>query len=226
MSKLKKVLPLAIGALFLAASAQATTIDFTGLHGVTDPVVGPVSFWAGDPLVPNDTLVDDSVTPLNDYLMSGYADGTGNSPAAGYDTFIGVSKTGVAFGSASFDIASEYSFTMGGGNTTLWVEAYLAGALVGSDSVVVSDSTYQNLALTIAGGFDGLRIFDDLNASSLGEPFHIDNFVYSDYQTPPPPPPLPCTGPACNNAVPEPSALLLLGAGLVGMVYSKRRKGV
>jgi len=92
--------------------------------------------------------------------------------------------------------------------------------------VVVSDSTYQNLALTIAGGFDGLRIFDDLNASSLGEPFHIDNFVYSDYQTPPPPPPLPCTGPACNNAVPEPSALLLLGAGLVGMVYSKRRKGV
>ena len=114
MSKLKKVLPLAIGALFLAASAQATTIDFTGLHGVTDPVVGPVSFWAGDPLVPNDTLVDDSVTPLNDYLMSGYADGTGNSPAAGYDTFIGVSKTGVAFGSASFDIASEYSFPMGG----------------------------------------------------------------------------------------------------------------
>jgi hypothetical protein len=220
MKALKKVMPAVIGALFLATGAQAATIDFTGLNGTTDPIIGDVSFWAGDPTLLHDTFVADFVTPGNDYLMSGLADGTGMSPASGYDTFIGVSRTAAdLFGSVSFDIASDYIIPT---STTLLVEAYLAGTLVGSDSVVVllGDSSYHTLALNISGGFDSLRIFDDINTSALGEAFHIDNFNYTNHVPP-------CTGPGCNpNPTPEPSVLLLLGAGLAGLVYSKRRKSV
>lgn len=219
MKHMIKALPIALGLACLATSAQATTIDFTGLLGTTDPVVGSVSFWAGDPMLIHDTYVDNTVTPGNEYLMSGIADGTGGSPASGYDTFIGVSKTGVAFGAVTFDIASDYNFPNPGDNTTLLVEAYLGTTLVGSSSVGVSDSSYQSLSLTIAGGFDKLFIYDNLNSFFLGETFHIDNFVYSDYQQPT------CQGTACNS-VPEPSALLLLGAGLAGLAFSKRRTTV
>lgn len=218
MKALKKLMPVAVAALFAATGAQATTIDFTGLSTTSDPVVGSVSFWAGDPALIHETYVyDDGV---NEYLLSGFLDGShAGGPASGYDTFIGVSKTGAAFGSVSFAIASEYNFpAVGGGNTTLWVEAYLGGALVGSASQAVSTTDFVTLSLNIAGGFDSLRIYDDLNAFDLGETFHIDNFEYAEYQAP-------CTGPGCNpNPVPEPAAMLLLGIGMAGLAFSRRRK--
>ena len=217
MKKFKKALAIGVGCMALAASAQAVVIDFTGLAGQADPVVGSVSFWAGDPtiLIPNDTYVDDFITPSNPYLLNGFDDGTGNSPGL-YDAFIGVSKSGTAFGSVSFDIASEYNFPINENEdaTTLWVRAFLAGLEVGSASLGVSDTSYHSLALSLAGGFDKLYIYDDLNSNSLGEDFHIDNFIYTEYQAPNPNP----------NPAPEPSMLLLLGAGLAGMGLSKRRK--
>lgn len=215
MKKFKKALAIGVGCMALAASAQAVVIDFTGLEGMTDPVVGSVSFWAGDPTVFNDTYVDDALTPSNPYLLSGYDDGTGNSPGV-YDAFIGVSKSGILFGSVSFDIASQYNFPSSADATTLWVRAFLAVLEVGSASLGVSDTSYQSLGLSAAGGFDRLYIYDDLNSNDLGEAFQIDNFIYTEYQAPNPDPD--------PNPAPEPSMLLLLGAGLAGMGLSKRRK--
>lgn len=216
MTALKKVALSTFASLLMASSAHAVLIDFSGFTpGVdTDPVVGSVSFTAGDPGSLHDTIVLDTDTPGNNYLGNGFADGANGSPAAGYDTYIGVTKTGTKFGSVMFDIAQEDSLP---GGTTMWVEAYLGGMLVGSDSVNVADEndhSYHSLSISLVNGFDSLRIYDDL-VSGIGNYFHIDNFDYTEWTAPPQPP-----------AVPEPSVLWLLGAGLLGAYAARNRARV
>ena len=219
MNNMKSLLSTAMGTLFLAASAQATLIDFglptDAIYQTTDPVIGSVSFWAGDPNALYDTYVDDGANPGNNYLGSGVADGYLGRPTTGYDTFIGVTKTGTKFGSASLKIASDYSFPSIGENTTLMVEAYLGSTLQGTTSLGVSDNAYYTFILNYAGGFDSLRIFDDLNIFSIGEAFHIDDFDYTEFTAP--------SG-GSGGSVPEPSVAWLLGMGLMGLMLTKRRK--
>lgn len=214
MKALNQWMPLAFAGLLAASSAQAVTINFTGLDGTTDPTVSQVSFWAGDPGAFLDTIVFDDAG--NEVLFSGFLDGTDpRGPASGYDTFIGASKSGTMFGSVSFDIASDYNFPSTlNDNTVLFVEAYKGGVLAATQSIGVSNNSFVNLALTLSNGFDKLFIYDDLNSFGLGEAFRIDNFVYTEYQAP-------CTGPNCNQ-VPEPSALLLLGMGMAGLAFARK----
>jgi len=90
------------------------------------------------------------------------------------------------------------------------------GVLAASIAQGVSNNNFVNLGLSLTNGFDTLFIYDDLNSFGLGEAFHIDNFVYTEYQPP-------CTGPNCNP-VPEPSALLLLGIGMAGFAFVRKHK--
>lgn len=199
-----------------AAAAHAITFQEPGITAgiTTDPVIGGVSFWAGDPTVLNDTIVDDAITPGNNYLLNGKADGTGMSPAIGYDTFIGVSApAGQKFGTISLDIASDYNFPDPQANTILLIQGLLGGSLVEFTSLAVSDTNYHALSLNFASGADTLYISDNLNSFGLSEPFYIDNFEYTRFD-----------GGGGLEQVPEPSTLLLLGAGLAGAAHWRRRK--
>ncbi len=221
MKHLKSALSVAVGVLFLAASAQAAVINFSSVSkGATDPTIGPVSFSAGAPAAFNDTYVDDSSNPGNNYLLSGYADGTGISPNTG-DAFIGVTRTDATnFGSVQFNIGLINFLPPG---STLNLAAYNGSTFISSTSLLatdyISNGSWYTLTLDLSGtasGADKLFIFD---STDTGDIFAIDNFSYTNYVQQ-------CTGPNCGGNVPEPSALLLLGLGLMGMVFASRRKSV
>lgn len=195
--------------LVFAVTGVANAITFSEVPLLTtDPTIQGVSFWAGDPALYNDTITVDFWTPGNYYLLSGYDDGTGNSPGL-YNTFIGANTTGLLFSSFSFDIASEYQLPP---STTLWAIALSSGVPVDSVQLTVagySDNSYYLMSLNYANGFDTVYIYDDLDVNGFGEAFHIDNVNFTPYQ---------------SAGVPEPSTLILLCSGLAGAWFLKRRK--
>jgi hypothetical protein len=210
MKALKKWMPLAFAGLLAASSAQAVVIDFNGSAAARDPDFGEVSFWAGDPSLDEDTIVvEDVFDPSNQVLTNGIW------PSLSESTFIGVTKSGTAFGSVSFKIRRVYNLVT---PTDFSVKAFLSGAEVITASATASSDGFIDLALSQVGAFDTLHIYDDLNTNAIGEYFDIDDFVYTEYQPP-------CTGPNCNpTSVPEPSALLLLGIGMAGFAFARKYK--
>lgn len=204
MKALKKSLPSVLAALFFAAGAQAATINFSEVSvGTTNPTIGGITFTAGtddlsDPNNPifNTAITDDSINPGNPYLLNGYADGTNGTPAGG-DSYIGIS--GMKFGVVQFllDVINLLP------NNAITVEAYLNNVLVNTDSLG-ADSTYS---LQLVNGFDELRLVDGAGGS-----FSIDDFTYREWVEPNP------------NPMPEPSVIGLLGLGLLGLVYARRRQ--
>jgi hypothetical protein len=86
--------------------------------------------------------------------------------------------------------------------------ALSSGIEVAGTSLTISDNSPHTMSLSYASGFDTLYIYDDLVAG-FGEPFHIDNF----------------SGQVRGQVIPEPSTMLLLGSGLIGVwCWRKKRK--
>lgn len=190
--------------IFIANMSFALTFEEVPV-GTTDPTIDGVSFWAGDPGASNDAIVEDFWSPGDQYLLSGYDDGTGSSPGL-YDTFIGVSS-GTLLGTVTLDVLSELVLP---GGTTLVLQGRLGGLDVESISLAVTDSLYHNLSLTFSSGADTLYLYDDLNEFGFGEEFHINDFTSTAYTQPP-------------SGVPEPSTFMLLASGLAGSWYLRKK---
>lgn len=203
MKALKKSLPSVLAAMFFAAGAQAATIDFSEVPLLTtNPTIGGITFTAGTDDVPNSiynaAITDDFITPGNAYLLNGYGDGTNGTPSGG-ESYIGIS--GMKFGVVQFllDVINLLPAN------TIAVEAYLNNVLVNTDSLDM-DGTYS---LQLVNGFDELRLVDGMGGS-----FSIDDFTYREWVAPNPNP----------NPTPEPSVIGLLGLGLLGLAYARRRQ--
>jgi hypothetical protein len=184
--------------------ANAVPITFDEVPLVTtDPTIEGISFWAGNPAYFSDTYTDDSLTPGNPYLASGFNDGTTGITLGLNGSFIGISGIFNPLGTYFFDIASEVSLPPG---TTLTAYAYAGANMVASSSLPVAynDYAYYQMSLTSVGIFDNIYIFNPDNFS-----FHIDNFDYR---------------PSNNPPVPEPATILLFCLGLLPIVAISRRR--
>lgn len=211
MRKKLNVLALAgLACLLGAQAAQANPITFSEVAvGTTDPLIGSVQFFGGAPSMLYDTITDDSWTPGDPYLMSGIDDGTGSALGL-FDTFIGAAAQGaLTFASVSLDVQLE---TLLPGTTTITLSAYKAGVAVGSSSLAINTiNNYYAMSVAVAGGFDTLYVWDDMDNGGFGEYFHIDNVAYTQWQ-------------GGTNPIPEPGTMLLLGTGLTGMIMRRRKK--
>ncbi len=205
MKKITLVLMSLFLILALTGVAKAVSIDFSEVSlGTSDPIIGDVSFWAGDPGAswPNDTWTDDAWYPGNPYLVSGFDDGIGNSPGL-YDTFIGISIDPLVdpFQTCTFDIESYLTDL----STTIYALAFSSGSQVASTSQFIDNFYYYSMSLTFATGFDTIHIYDDMNTFGVGDMFNIDNFEYAP--------------------VPEPATMFLLFLGLPLVCFLKRKIG-
>lgn len=213
MNKKSVLLTVALFLLIGVGQAFSTPIDFSGLTpGVdTDPLISNVQFYAGDPALLNDTWIDDSDSPGDNYLVSGYNDGTKSGPTTTspvYETFIGVQATaGLIFGSFSFDISNIGSVPSA---STISYEAFKGGVSYGILTESVEDA-YETISLNIAGGFDTLFITSALKGSDA-DLFKIDNVNFERWQG---------TGP---DPIPEPGTMILFGFGMLAMTALKRQK--
>lgn len=213
----------ALALLVLMGQATAATITFNEVaQGSVDPTIGNVSFFSGDGTALNDTYVDDFWTPGNNYLMSGFNDGTNPNGANHWQTyFIGatLNQPGYRFNTISFDVVAE-SVLPGKRNNILFAFINSNGAGLGSNVYFDEfDTNFKNVSLSNSLDYDYFGIFswNSLNESDVDAGyFDIDNFTYTtkliDQGNP-------------QDVVPEPSTVALLGMGLAGFAIWRRNRG-
>jgi hypothetical protein len=198
---MKKTLPYVL-TLFVIIGAVTPTfavnIDFNDQTvGVTDPLINGVQFSAGDPALLLDTLVESDVMGEN-YLMNGRE---GSNTTDEYVIF--ASAVGFLFNMFSVDLLT-YDALPGG--SEFQIEGYNGATLVASDSITIADFNYHDLDIGYASGFDRVRI-----SGGLVPFFQIDNVEFTKYSS-------------GTEPIPEPSTMILIAAGLVGVGFNRIRK--
>jgi hypothetical protein len=90
-----------------------------------------------------------------------------------------------------------------------WLEIFNGGSLVNSTSVLMNRNDFTDQSISIsAGSFDSaLFWYGDTNGAAINLIEAVDNISFN-----------------AANAVPEPASLALLGLGLAGIGFSRKRK--
>ncbi|MBL3589026.1 MAG: PEP-CTERM sorting domain-containing protein [gamma proteobacterium endosymbiont of Lamellibrachia anaximandri] len=195
--------------LVWGSAASAMPIDFLGLDGTPDPLVEGYQFSAGDFTSWADTFVTTDFGDPNEFLLSG-AD-TYDIMGTGPDkSFINIDAPGV-LGGTNFDTTISLDAMFDSplpSASTLVMQALLGGTVVGSDSLIQSGTVFEAMSITLVDiAFDTVWLFDE---AAVGDAFRIDNFNVAVVDN-------------GGGQVPEPSALLLMLAGLAGLGMAKRR---
>ncbi len=197
--------------LVWGSAASAMPIDFLGLDGTPDPLVEGYQFSAGDFTSWADTFVTTDFGDPNEFLLSG-AD-TYEIMGAGPDkSFINIDAPGASVGGTGFDttisLVAMFDSPLPSAST-LVMQALFGGAVVGSDTITQSGTAFEAMSISLVDlAFDTIWLFD---TAAVGDAFRIDNFNVTVVDN---------TG---GGPVPEPTALLLMLAGLAGLGMAKRR---
>lgn len=202
---MKRFISLLITAVAVLAlclgTAAAGTIDFENMPQSYWFYGGQQNFgdyWQGVNFGPDSTILENQVYGYN---SSGYP------PHSGHAVLFSISTPYIR---ATFDVAVDYvSMWYTNGSSPFTVSAYDAG-----DNLIASvDGPYnygQNSFLEISSLTSNIKY---VVMAGAGNYFTIDDFTA----------PFITGQPSNGNAVPEPSTLLLLGAGLAGVGLLRKR---
>ncbi len=138
----------------------------------------------------------------------GSIDGSGS---AGHSWFYSSGSTGVTFTFQNAVTAAGIVWTDGAGSTTF--QAYRGATLLGSIQATVATSGYTGQ--TDEDSFFGVQDMDGITSIRLSNSsggIELDHVQYGDAAT------------TTVPTVPEPATLVLMGLGLAGVGFSKRRK--